>query len=160
MTFHQLPRLFPKGWIHLFSWCSGKIIAVVSTLQCLPDPPSVCFSSGWDSRKHLSGLIWEGAACSSPSSHWVTLGEDISADIVFKYRPKRSGTNATPAIQAVKHCLFMANSPFGGCRRLQPMLEVTGGEQSSSPVINPIDLIRSHKLCVKTLEKPTQFLRP
>lgn len=130
---------------YTYSACVLENDSCLSTLQCLPDPLSVCFSSGWGSPKHLPGLIWEGAPCSSPSTNWLTLGEDISTDMVLKYRPRESGTNATAVIQVVRHCLFMANSPLGGCRRLQPMLDFTGGEQSSSPVINPVGLRRSHK---------------
>lgn len=156
IPFTTFPGCFQKDG-YTYSTCLWENDSCSSTLQCLPDLASVCFSSGWGSL-NLPGLIWERAACSSPSTNWLTLGEGISADMVFKYRPKRSGTNATPAIQGVKHCLFMGNTPFGGCRRLQPKQEVTGREQSSSPVIIPIDLIRAHRLCVKTLEKPTQFL--
>lgn len=155
----RFPGCFQKDRC-TYSACVLENHSCLSTLQCLPDLTSVCSSSGWGSPKHLPGLIWEGTSCSSPRTKQLTLGEDILADMVFKYRLKWSGTNAAPVIQIFRHCLFMASSPFGVYRRLQPMLQVTGREQSSRPVFNHIDLIRSRKLCVKTLEKPTQLLSP
>lgn len=66
-----------------YSACVLENDSCLNTLQCLPKLLSVCFSSGWGSPKHLPGLIWEGAASSSHRTNWLTLGEDISADMVL-----------------------------------------------------------------------------